>query len=53
MRDLNRLVKPKTIAIIGGGVCCRSVIEQCQKIGFKGGNLANTSKKRCCWVIYF
>ena len=36
MRDLNRLVKPKTILIIGGGVCCRSVIDQCQKIGFKG-----------------
>ena len=34
MQDLP--AKPKTIAVIGGGVWCKSVIEQCQKIGFSG-----------------
>ena len=36
MRDLNRLLNPKSIAVIGGGVWGRSVIAQCQKIGFEG-----------------
>ena len=36
MRDLNRLLNPKSIAVIGGGVWGRSVITQCQKIGFEG-----------------
>ena len=36
MQDLTRLLKPKTLAVIGGGVWCNSVIEQCQKIGFSG-----------------
>ena len=36
MQDLNRLLRPKSIAVIGGGVWCRSVIEQCHKIGFAG-----------------
>ena len=36
MQDLTRLLKPKTLAVIGGGVWCKSVIEQCQKIGFSG-----------------
>ena len=33
---LKRLLKPKSIAIIGGGVWGSAVIEQCQKIGFDG-----------------
>ncbi|MCP5076128.1 MAG: acetate--CoA ligase family protein [Rhodobacteraceae bacterium] len=33
---LKRLFSPKSIAIIGGGAWCRSVIEQCQKAGFDG-----------------
>lgn len=36
MTSLNRLFRPKTIAVIGGGDWCRLVIEQCQKMGFDG-----------------
>ena len=36
MRDLSRLFRPKSIAVVGGGIWCRSVIEQSKKIGFKG-----------------
>ena len=36
MQNLNRLLRPKSIAVIGGGVWCRSVIEQCKKVGFAG-----------------
>ena len=36
MQDLSRLLRPKSIAVIGGGMWCRSVIEQCQKFGFSG-----------------
>jgi acyl-CoA synthetase (NDP forming) len=35
-RDLARLFQPKTIAVIGGGAWCVSVIEQCLKSGFSG-----------------
>ncbi|WP_264211725.1 acetate--CoA ligase family protein [Leisingera thetidis] len=35
-RDLSRLFRPKTIAVIGGGAWCRLVIEQCRKMGFEG-----------------
>ena len=34
--DLSRLLRPRSIAVIGGGAWCRSVIEQCQKMGFEG-----------------
>ncbi|MRU14733.1 acetate--CoA ligase family protein [Roseovarius sp. A21] len=33
---LDRLLRPKSIAVIGGGAWCSSVIEQCRKIGFAG-----------------
>jgi len=36
MHDLSRLFRPKSIAVIGGGAWCASVIEQCQKMGFDG-----------------
>lgn len=36
MKSLNRLFRPKTIAVVGGGDWCRLVIEQCQKMGFEG-----------------
>ncbi len=36
MRSLSRLLSPKRIAVIGGGVWCRSLITQVQKIGFSG-----------------
>jgi acyl-CoA synthetase (NDP forming) len=35
-RDLLRLLRPRTIAVIGGGAWCRQVVEQCQKMGFEG-----------------
>jgi len=35
-RDLNRLLRPHTIAVIGGGAWCRQVVEQCRKMGFQG-----------------
>ncbi|UWQ95326.1 acetate--CoA ligase family protein [Rhodobacteraceae bacterium M385] len=33
---MDRLLKPRSIAVIGGGVWCESVIRECQKIGFTG-----------------
>ncbi|NCX28620.1 MAG: CoA-binding protein [Rhodobacterales bacterium] len=33
---LSRLFSPKSVAVVGGGVWCRSVIEQLVKIGYKG-----------------
>ncbi len=33
---LHRLLRPRSIAVVGGGDWCRSVLEQCRKIGFKG-----------------
>jgi acetyl-CoA synthetase len=36
MGDLSRLLRPKSIAVIGGGAWCDQIIHQCQKIGFKG-----------------
>ena len=36
MGDLNRLLRPQTAVVIGGGVWGRSVIQQCRKIGFSG-----------------
>lgn len=36
MQSLNRLFRPKTIAVVGGGAWCKLVIEQCQKMGFDG-----------------
>ncbi|MGR3813073.1 MAG: acetate--CoA ligase family protein [Cognatishimia activa] len=35
-RDLSRLLRPKSIAVVGGGAWCAAVIEQCQKMGFQG-----------------
>jgi len=35
-RDLTRLLRPKSIAVIGGGAWCTNVIIQAQKFGFKG-----------------
>ena len=36
MRDLNRLLRPRSIAVVGGGAWCRQVVEQCRKMGFPG-----------------
>jgi len=35
-RDLSRLLRPRSIAVIGGGVWCESVVAQCRKMGFAG-----------------
>ncbi|CUH51302.1 acetate--CoA ligase family protein [Shimia marina] len=35
-RDLSRLIRPKSIAVIGGGAWCAEVIRQSEKIGFTG-----------------
>ncbi len=35
-RDLTRLFRPKSIAVIGGGVWCASVIQQCRRMGYDG-----------------
>jgi acyl-CoA synthetase (NDP forming) len=34
--NLHRLFSPQTVAVIGGGIWGRSVIQQCQKLGFEG-----------------
>ncbi len=34
--SLARLLRPRSIAVIGGGAWCASVVEQCRKIGFAG-----------------
>ena len=34
--DLNRLLKPTTIAVIGGGAWCESIMSAAQQIGYKG-----------------
>lgn len=35
-RDLTRLLRPQSIAVVGGGAWCRAVMQQCLKIGFPG-----------------
>ncbi|KMW57319.1 putative Acetyl-CoA synthetase (ADP-forming) [Candidatus Rhodobacter oscarellae] len=35
-RDLSRLLRPKSIAVIGGGLVGRYVLENCRKLGFAG-----------------
>lgn len=34
--DLSRLLRPKSIAVVGGGTWCANVIDQCLKFGFSG-----------------
>ena len=36
MRDLSRLLRPASIAVVGGGAWCASVVDQCGKIGYGG-----------------
>ncbi len=35
-RSLNRLLRPRSIAVVGGGAWCKQVVLQCQKMGFEG-----------------
>lgn len=34
--NLERLLRPRSIAVIGGGAWCANVISECRKIGFEG-----------------
>lgn len=36
MRDLSRLLAPKSIAVIGGGAWCESIISAANRLGFNG-----------------
>lgn len=36
MADLRRLLTPKSLAVVGGGVWCASVITQAKRLGFQG-----------------
>ena len=36
MSKLERMLHPRSIAVVGGGTWCENVIEQCQKMGFDG-----------------
>ena len=36
VRDLSRLLRPRSVAVIGGGVWCENVVQQCRAIGFCG-----------------
>jgi acyl-CoA synthetase (NDP forming) len=36
VQELSRLLRPRSIAVIGGGTWCANVIGQCRKIGFPG-----------------
>lgn len=36
MRDFSRLLRPRSIAVIGGGAWCEAIIEAAQRVGFKG-----------------
>lgn len=35
-RSLDRLLRPRTIAVVGGGAWCKQVVLQCRKMGFAG-----------------
>ncbi|MDH3660126.1 MAG: acetate--CoA ligase family protein [Alphaproteobacteria bacterium] len=37
MRPIDRLLRPTSIAVIGGGAWCANVVRECQEIGFAGG----------------
>jgi acyl-CoA synthetase (NDP forming) len=36
MQPLDRLLRPRSIAVIGGGAWCANIVGQCEKIGFEG-----------------
>ncbi|NKX45682.1 acetate--CoA ligase family protein [Roseicyclus persicicus] len=36
MQPLSRLLRPRSIAVVGGGAWCANVIAECRKIGFAG-----------------
>lgn len=36
MNNFQRMLKPSSVAVIGGGAWCENVVEQCLKMGFTG-----------------
>jgi len=36
MHRYERLFRPRSIAVIGGGAWCANVVDQCEKLGFQG-----------------
>ena len=51
MKNLNRLFKPKSIAVIGGGSWCEAVIDQLKNMDFHGSIWPiHPSKKSICKV---
>ncbi|WP_305986132.1 acetate--CoA ligase family protein [Roseibium sp. MMSF_3544] len=36
MQAMERLLRPKSIAVVGGGAWCENVIRECRKTGFRG-----------------
>ncbi|MEP1635364.1 acetate--CoA ligase family protein [Ascidiaceihabitans sp.] len=36
MSDVSRLLRPKSIAVVGGGAWCAQIVLQCQQMGFSG-----------------
>jgi acetate---CoA ligase (ADP-forming) len=36
MQPLARLLRPRSIAVVGGGTWCRAVVEGCRRVGFAG-----------------
>jgi acetate---CoA ligase (ADP-forming) len=36
MRDLARLLRPRSVAVVGGGAWAANVVEQCARMGFTG-----------------
>ncbi|WP_420012930.1 acetate--CoA ligase family protein [Tateyamaria sp.] len=36
MRDLSRLIRPRSVAVIGGGAWCAEVVRQSERMGFAG-----------------
>ncbi len=35
-KQLSRLLRPKHLAVVGGGAWCEAVVDQCQRFGFEG-----------------
>ena len=36
MQGLEKLLRPKNVAVVGGGFWCSNVVDECRKLGFKG-----------------
>lgn len=36
MQGLENLLRPKNVAVVGGGFWCSNVVEECRKLGFEG-----------------